>query len=53
MVGGSTNQADHTTNKCICYTLLAQKHILCCIFLTFILALGYVQLTNNKNTTHS
>jgi len=54
MPWGSTNQADHTTTKqCTHYALLVQKYILCRTFLTFILALGYIQLTNNKSTTHS
>lgn len=29
---GSTNQNDHTTNKCIRYALLLQKYILCFFF---------------------
>lgn len=51
----SINQDDFTTNECIRYALLVQKYSLLFwrFFLTFILALGYIQFTSNKSTTHS
>lgn len=52
-VEGRTNRDDRTTNKRTPCALLVQKNILCLIFLTFILALGSVQLRNNNGTTLS
>lgn len=40
-------QTKHTTDKGICYAKIQQIYTLGHMFLTFILVLSYIQLTNN------